>query len=276
MQAGPLRLGLRREAFRATWRASRSSRSVVRVSFDGEDWIHRWRSGALVWHEPLLRPKVVTEIDLSLFTYAYRPRPGDIVLDVGAGAGAEVGPFSRMVGAHGRVLAIEPDPAAFRRLKKLVQLSGLDNVVLDQWAVGATEGSGHLTQDGVASATNRLAENGSDSTIPVPVTTLDSFIEQRGLGQIDYLKMNIEGSERAALVGLARHADIIRNWCIACHDFLGTSETTTLSFVRDWLEKAGLEVLRHPEVEGAPWMGWYLFASRASGAERRAQPQTTP
>jgi len=249
------------QALVITWKASRKARTFVRVTFDGGDWIHRWRGGALVWHEPTLEPRAVTEIDLPLFTFAYRPKPGETVLDIGAGAGAEIGPFSRMVGPRGRVIAVEPDPLAFRRLTKLVRALGLKNVTLRQTAVGASEGTACLTQDGVAGATNRLDSDLGADGLAVPLTTLDALVEQLAITRVDYLKMNIEGSEKPALTGFPNQARIVRNWCVACHDFLGTKETATFSFVKAWLESAGLLVSRHPELDGCPWVGWYVYAT---------------
>jgi len=181
-------------------------------------------------------------------------------LDIGAGAGAEIGPFSRMVGPRGRVIALEPDPVSFRRLTKLVRALGLDNVTHMQTAVGAAEGTAHLTQDGGAGATNRLDTDLGSASVAVPLTTLDALVERLAITRVHYLKMNIEGSERAALIGFPNHHDIVSNWCVSCHDFVGTAETTTISFVQAWLEAAGFTVSRHPEVDGCPWMGWYVYA----------------
>lgn len=247
-----------------TWKASAKSGRFVRVSFDGVDWIHRWRGGALVWHQPLLEPVAVTEADLPLFTHRYRPLYGDVLIDVGAGAGAELGPLARMVGRSGHVVAVEPDPMSFRRLLKLVRILGLQNVTLRQTAIGSTEGMARLTQDNDAGVTNHIDTNATGG-ISVPLTTLDALLDELSIGQVDYLKMNIEGSERAALLGFRRHARKVRNWCIGCHDFLGTPEMTTLSFVTAWLEAEAFSVSRHAEVAGSPWAGWYVYAEPAPG-----------
>jgi precorrin-6B methylase 2 len=57
---------------------------------------------------------------VPFFTSAYKPKIGDIVFDIGAGIGTEINDFSSMVGDYGRVIAVEADPIAFRRLSKLV------------------------------------------------------------------------------------------------------------------------------------------------------------
>src|SRR4051812_15909470 len=44
--------------------------------------------------------------------HVYRPQPGDMIVDIGAGRGEDVFAFSRAVGPSGRVVAIEPHPVS--------------------------------------------------------------------------------------------------------------------------------------------------------------------
>src|SRR5579871_995659 len=60
--------------------------------------------------------------------HVYKPQPGDVIVDIGAGRGEDVFAFSRAVGPAGRVLAIEPHPVSYRALQKLCALNGLNNV----------------------------------------------------------------------------------------------------------------------------------------------------
>ena len=48
----------------------------------------------------------------------YQPKPGDTVVDVGAGMGDDTLVFSRMVGPSGRVFSFEAHPDTFRCLQK--------------------------------------------------------------------------------------------------------------------------------------------------------------
>ncbi|HPZ48931.1 MAG TPA: FkbM family methyltransferase [Propionibacteriaceae bacterium] len=58
----------------------------------------------------------------------YRPRPGDVVLDIGAGNGGETFYLAEMVGAAGRVIAIEAAPGPYAALQELVELNGWPQV----------------------------------------------------------------------------------------------------------------------------------------------------
>lgn len=61
-------------------------------------------------------------------------RPGDVVLDVGAGTGLSYALLSKAVGPTGRVLAFEQSPAMFERACARVRDEGLHNV----WHVNAS------------------------------------------------------------------------------------------------------------------------------------------
>ena len=49
--------------------------------------------------------------------HVYKPQPGDVIVDIGAGRGEDVFAFSRAVGPSGHVFAIEPHPVSFRTLR---------------------------------------------------------------------------------------------------------------------------------------------------------------
>lgn len=242
-------------------KTTNKARQLIHVSYDNEDWVHRWRSGGIVSPRLIKRPILECSMSIPLFTYAYRPQAGDTILDIGAGIGTELQAFSEMVGPNGHVIAIEADPTAFRCLEKLCRLLGLRNVTLVNSAVGDFEGVANLSQDGDGAITNKLTTDHQDGVVQVPMTTLDLLIAKLGLERIDFLKMNIEGAEVPALRAFVEQANIVKHWCISCHDFMGKPEDCTFAFVTQWLSDKGLAITRHPEVPGSPWMGFYVFAS---------------
>jgi len=243
-------------------KASNRARRPVWIRRRGDGlWLHRWRGGALVLPAPSKLPLEQCRASIPLFTRDYQPRPGDTIVDVGAGVGTELQAFSEMVGPQGRVVAIEADPAAYRCLEALRSVLRLPNVALMRRAVGAVAGTAWLTQDAEGAASNALGAAASDRAVEVAVTTLDLLVAELAIERIDLLKMNIEGGEVGALQGFQAQRGLVRHWCISCHDFLGTPEGRTLDLVSRWLaEEAGMAPRRHPEVPGSPWMGCYLFA----------------
>ena len=67
-------------------------------------------------------------------------RPGHVVVDVGANIGYYTLAAWRLVGEGGRVLAFEPTPATFRRLRENTDLNAARNVETYNLALGDEEG----------------------------------------------------------------------------------------------------------------------------------------
>lgn len=128
--------------------------------------------------------------------------PGTVVFDVGANVGAYALLFGQWAGAHGRVFAFEPSPAAFAGLNAHVRLNGLTGVVTSvQAAVGAQP---EVRPFVVASTAGegRLATPLDDArtTVPVPVTTIDEFCRRENVTP-DLIKIDVEGAELEVLRG---------------------------------------------------------------------------
>jgi FkbM family methyltransferase len=129
-------------------------------------------------------------------------RPGDVVLDVGANIGYYTLIFARLVGERGRVYAFEPDPTNFRLLKKNVRANGYQNVVFVKKAVADVSGTSSLFLCPDNKGDHRLFDSydGRDS-VTIEATTLDEhFAEFQG--QINFIKMDIQGSEGRAVRGM--------------------------------------------------------------------------
>lgn len=223
-------------------------------------YMHRWIGGGLIWHEPTSAAKHITKSDLTLFSYGYSVKKNDKVLIVGAGVGAEIHYFSKQIGRHGQIYAIEPDERAFNRMVELVQTLKIRNVKLFQVAISNFVGQASLVLDSEASATNYL--HSSEETISghVEVTTLSKFCLENKLNEIDYLKLNIEGEEMRALQGIGNSV-IVHNFCISCHDFL-TDRPKTYAQVEKTLTKRGFQTISPPISIGEPWVEYYIFAQK--------------
>ena len=78
--------------------------------------------------------------------------------------------------------------------------------------------------------------------VEVRAVPLDGLCEERGIREVAWVKMNIEGAERDALRGMERMAPHVQHLTISCHDFLGTEWGRTKDFVVEWLESHGFTV----------------------------------
>jgi FkbM family methyltransferase len=206
---------------------------------------------------------------LDNWAFEYEPRPGDTVIDVGAGVGEEAVVFSKLVGPTGRVIAIEAHPETFACLAETIEQSGLTNVV--PLCVAVTD------QDGVAfigSVDNYLANSiVGGSGAKVPARSLDSLADELGLERIDLVKMNIEGAERLAVKGMERISNRVSHVAISCHDFVadrdGGDEFRTKAEVKKLLGTFGYRLTTRPDHPNA-WVRDYLYGCRPEGAENGA------
>lgn len=237
----------------------------------------RWvsRQGGSVIVSPTihtLEHQALEENDLDHLAWGYRPGPGDVVLDVGAGIGEEVIPFSKMVGESGRIVAVEAHPLTFDCLSETVRRSRLANVELVRCAVAGREGTVTLT-DGRDHLGNSMV--GASEGVEVRARTLDSLVEELGLGRIDLLKMNIEGAEKPALQGMSRMIRRVRHAAISCHDFLadqgGDDALRTSAWVEAFLCGQGFSVRRRLD-DPRPWVPYYVYAENEALAGAIAGP----
>lgn len=120
--------------------------------------------------------------------------------------GAHVGTWSKvMAGRFQRVIAVEPSPDTFEALTTNVRQFGLTNVECRNVAVGAAVGTVTMTLDAL---NEQRANTGARYTVPggsIPVEMLDGW----GITDLDFLKMDIEGSEPHALHGAL---ETLRRW----------------------------------------------------------------
>jgi FkbM family methyltransferase len=239
-------------------------RSTVRYVPEGY-WVIKWPMASVPMPEPWPSPSPAQfeEQARDAFFQEYTPSTGDVVVDVGAGIGWELNLFSRLVGPNGRVYAIEADPDTFRCLKGRQELNQLSNVTPIQAAVAESAGDAIISSDGFHE-THHLVENGRGHR--VRALALDDLVAERGITHIDFLKMNIEGAERAALAGMDRSVDLVEHIAVSCHDYLadrgGDASTRTRAFVHDFLVNHGFEVIQRRPDDTRDWAQSYLYGRR--------------
>jgi FkbM family methyltransferase len=218
------------------------SRERVSCRFDGLDWVCKWNSRYLVLSSPTWNPKGWSIANRDLFLNRYTPTEGDIIIDVGAGSGSELLFLEDCVGQAGKIYAIEPDEKAFRRLEKSVRYNQYQNVVLIKKGVSSVPGNLFLEDLSDSAIGNFVSTQETSTTYPIEITTLDLIIDEYGITEINYLKMNIEGEELRALAGFSVNHSFVKNWCISCHDFLGKESTKTFANVKEWLTQRDYNV----------------------------------
>lgn len=238
----------------------------TKVSYDDETagWLHVSERGSLVLPEPRgFGVRAFESQTLELFCTAYTPQVGDVILDIGAGVGTEAIFFADRVGPSGLVVAVEAHPETARYLQRAKALNALPQVSVIAAAVVDQPGEVVISDQG-SEHTHVNHLNVADG-VKVPGITLAGLVEELELEQVSLLKMNIEGAERAALVGAEPVLPIVQNVAIGCHDFLadetGDDFFRTLDAVRSMLTRAGFDVYTN-ESDERPWARHYVYGSR--------------
>lgn len=174
-------------------------------------------------------------------------KPGMTMLDVGANEGLYTLFSASRVGATGRVVAFEPSSRERRKLQRNLARNQLVNVTVVPTALGSREGTAALQiASGVHSGHNTLGTLVYDDAPAVgvehvPVERLDSVMDRLGLGRVDIIKIDVEGSEVSVLDGaretLAAHRPVL---FIEANDKAlraqGASNDALLAFLRDELD----------------------------------------
>jgi len=238
----------------ATTRARWLLKDNVQIGYDGI-WFHRVRSSEFVPDGPrfeysdttiLTWPDEISRYlrDAAYFWFMhYQPRLDDVIIDIGAGRGEDTLAFARRVGPDGKVFAIEAHPSTYNLLRRFCELNQLNNVVPVDVAIMDAAGTVYI-DDGDHWYANAVYASGNGR--PTRATTLDQFCNEQGIDRIDFLKMNIEGSEIAALQGMEKTIERIRVICVCCHDFRADrgheQRYRTREFVTQYLRKHGFSV----------------------------------
>ncbi len=134
-----------------------------------------------------------------------------VTIDVGA----NIGIFT-LLAAHanpeGFVYSFEPFPPVYNRLRRNVELNQLSNVWCAAMAVGDAVGSEDFYYDtsteipdtsSISLESIRITTPGGNfSKTTVPTITLDSFVQEKGIGRVDLVKLDTEGTEPQVLGGM--------------------------------------------------------------------------
>ncbi len=139
----------------------------------------------------------------------FRPKEGDIVVDVGAHIGRYTIIASKMIRFQGKVIAIEAHPANYDILKRNIALNKLSNVIALNYAVHSRKTMVKLYEPGQEEGftiyntimSNRTTTLNNQKYIEVKADTLDSLLLENGIKEVNWIKIDVEGAEYEVLMG---------------------------------------------------------------------------
>lgn len=132
-------------------------------------------------------------------------KEGDVCIDIGANIGCYSLIASKLVGSQGHVFAFEPVRHIYERLRYHIECNNMDNVSSEKKAISDRPGKLTLYVSGnnnwgMSSIFHHDEESGEVET--VDSITIDDYVKQNRIEKITLIKIDIEGAELLALLGM--------------------------------------------------------------------------
>jgi FkbM family methyltransferase len=127
--------------------------------------------------------------------------PGDIIIDGGACWGDTALYFAKEAGKNGAVYSFEFGKENLRVFEKNLSLNSIlgKNIFLKKLAIW--DKSGEIIEFDEGGPGTSLFREASVNSAKVTTTTIDDFVKNDSLLSVDFIKMDIEGAESAAITG---------------------------------------------------------------------------
>ena len=123
-------------------------------------------------------------------------RKGDVFLDLGAHIGIYTLVASSVVGEHGTVLSVEPDPLSYERLCGHMELNNIQNAIALNVGLSDKEETRRmgLAQEGIRGTNTFLLPHRREG-LDTRCRPLANILETHGITSIRGMKIDIEGFE---------------------------------------------------------------------------------
>ena len=140
----------------------------------------------------------------ELKTLDYFLNENSVFVDLGANFGLYSLYASKLIGMDGEVISFEPFKKNYKALTNNIAINNFMNIQSENIAVGEREGKINLYYDSnemnLGMVSTKFIENSYNEE--VNVITLDSYFRDKSINRIDFIKIDIEGHEYKALLGM--------------------------------------------------------------------------
>ena len=143
-------------------------------------------------------------VPISGYLQHYVPKSGDVVIDGGAFVGFFSIIASKLVGPSGKVLSFEPDPKCYDMLVRNINLNGADNIIPLRLGLYNHDDILSFHAGGGPGSTLQKGTFKGGSEIEIEVVSLDNELLRHHINGVDFIKLDIEGSELFCIEGSLR------------------------------------------------------------------------
>ena len=200
-------------------------------------------------------------------------RPGNVFVDVGANIGFFTNLAAHLVGAGGRIVAVEPMDKNLQLIYLSLESNGFEHV--DVHACAASDRNGIVcvtTGPGTSNGQVVRTSNADRTLLPSQTRRLDDLTA--GLARIDLVKFDIEGYEllawRGFHNGLQKHRPVVLTefhpYCM--REYVGIDPRDYLDALFHYsgrIEVLARDGLRHGCVSAADVMHYWEMTDKSSG-----------
>lgn len=146
-------------------------------------------------HEPLTTKLISQNVKKNM-----------VCIDLGSNIGYYASLESRLVGENGKIIAIEPSPQNYEYLVKNLAKQKFSNSETHNFALSDIDGNVRFLIKEKSNLSqvidNDRKQFPGENIIDVPSKKLDSFLLEKSLTRIDFLRMDVEGYELKIYKGM--------------------------------------------------------------------------
>ena len=158
-------------------------------------------------------------IYLDVINVLDKEKKDPIIVDLGANIGITVNYFRDHAK---RIYAVEPASENFEALKQNKEFNHWDNVEIFKLAISSQDGEGEMRIYSQNHTSNSLVfrSDGDKEFETVKTQKLMTFLNKNKIKHVDFMKMDIEGSEKALLMSpdFEEASKMIDNVIVEFHD----------------------------------------------------------
>lgn len=191
-------------------------------------------------------------------------RPDDVFYDIGANIGMiSILVAKKLQGKHKKICCFEPEPANAQELRENLQLNGLCDIGVHEFALGDKEGTCELFVSGdVGAGSHSLASGYQEGAraVEIEIQRGDYYAERTGFPP-DVIKLDVEGAELSVLRGFEQtlRGGRLRELFVEVHPEAMELFGDSADDLKRWMESHCYEC-RWSDARGRQFHQHYVFA----------------